>query len=138
MSTFVKKMKDQRGVTLIELLAVIVILGIIAAVAIPAIVNNFDKAKENSDLQTQNIVKDAALRYIIMEDPAFSGTPPALTITIATDLVGKGYLLEAPKWSNGINVANVTVTKNAATGQITFDPANLGNPTATPPSGSGG
>jgi type IV pilus assembly protein PilA len=40
-----KKMKDQRGLTLIELLAVIVILGIIAAIAIPSIGNIIQKSK---------------------------------------------------------------------------------------------
>jgi type IV pilus assembly protein PilA len=40
-----KKMKDQRGLTLIELLAVIVILGIIAAIAVPSIGNIIQKSK---------------------------------------------------------------------------------------------
>lgn len=43
-----KRLKDQRGLTLIELLAVIVILGIIAAIAIPSIGNIIDKAKEDA------------------------------------------------------------------------------------------
>ncbi|WP_226646582.1 type IV pilin protein [Mesobacillus subterraneus] len=40
-----KKMKDQRGLTLVELLAVIVILGIIAAIAVPSIGNVIQKSK---------------------------------------------------------------------------------------------
>ena len=37
MKKLVKRLKDQKGMTLVELLAVIVILGIIAAIAIPSI-----------------------------------------------------------------------------------------------------
>lgn len=48
-----KRLKDQRGLTLVELLAVIVILGIIAAIAIPSIGNiiaksNYDAAKADA------------------------------------------------------------------------------------------
>lgn len=39
------RIKNQKGVTLIELLAVIVILGIIAAIGIPAIVDSRDEAE---------------------------------------------------------------------------------------------
>ncbi len=38
-----KLLKNQKGFTLVELLAVIVILGIIAAIAIPSIGNIIDK-----------------------------------------------------------------------------------------------
>lgn len=48
-----KKLKDQRGLTLIELLAVIVILGIIAAIAVPNIGNII------SDSEDDAIVADA-------------------------------------------------------------------------------
>ncbi|TCJ02436.1 type IV pilin protein [Cytobacillus praedii] len=40
-----KRLKDQRGLTLVELLAVIVILGIIAAIAVPSIGNIIAKSK---------------------------------------------------------------------------------------------
>lgn len=42
---FKKVLKNQKGLTLIELLAVVVILGIIAAIAIPSIGNIIQKSK---------------------------------------------------------------------------------------------
>jgi type IV pilus assembly protein PilA len=45
-----KKMKDQRGLTLVELLAVIVILGIIAAIAVPSIGGLVNKSKDDAAL----------------------------------------------------------------------------------------
>jgi type IV pilus assembly protein PilA len=43
-----KTLKNQKGLTLIELLAVIVILGIIAAIAVPAIGNVIANSKEKA------------------------------------------------------------------------------------------
>lgn len=43
-----ERLKNQKGMTLIELLAVIIILGIIAAIAVPAIGNLIDKSRYDS------------------------------------------------------------------------------------------
>ena len=86
--------KDQRGVTLIELLAVVIILGIIAAIAAPSVISNFGDAKANSDKQTAAVIEDAAKRWVMdiakdhkVEDIELSETDDFddATITISTD-----------------------------------------------------
>lgn len=55
-----KKMKDQRGLTLVELLAVIVILGIIAAIAVPSIGNIIDNTRDDAAVQDAIQIINAA------------------------------------------------------------------------------
>lgn len=58
--------RDQRGVTLIELLAVIVILGIIAAIGVPALMDSRDKAQQETYNTNAKIMTEAAKRKILM------------------------------------------------------------------------
>lgn len=116
-----KVLKNERGVTLIELLAVIVILGIIAAIAIPAVMSNFDNAKKNADAQTSSIVKEAVQRLLLDDQSrstklvVFSGTPEEATINISV-LVNNGYLAETPHWSNKQAITDVTIAKTSGGG----------------------
>ncbi|MFD2446227.1 type II secretion system protein [Bacillus sp. CGMCC 1.16607] len=57
-----KRLKDQRGLTLVELLAVIVILGIIAGIAVPNIGGIIDNSKKDAHVaNAQQMVSAARL-----------------------------------------------------------------------------
>lgn len=123
-----KKIEELRnkeeGFTLVELLAVIVILGIIVAIAIPAVGSVIDRAGTDSeDAETQLIV-DAARLYYTSEDPE--------TVTDSVDtetLIEKGYLEER---ADG-EAQEVTVHRvKDANGKITYttDAPTAPNPPA--------
>jgi len=60
-----KLLKNEKGLTLVELLAVIVILAIIAAIAVPAIGNIINKSKDRAILaEASNILSGAKIAYI--------------------------------------------------------------------------
>ncbi|MDT0161913.1 MULTISPECIES: prepilin-type N-terminal cleavage/methylation domain-containing protein [Bacillus] len=59
-----QKLKNEKGLTLIELLAVIVILGIIAAIAIPSIGGIIQKSKEDAVKADAIAVLNAAKVYV--------------------------------------------------------------------------
>ncbi|MEK4442651.1 prepilin-type N-terminal cleavage/methylation domain-containing protein [Niallia sp. FSL K6-0077] len=59
-----QRIKNEKGLTLIELLAVIVILGIIAAIAIPSIGAIIQKSKEDAVKSDAITVLNAAKNYV--------------------------------------------------------------------------
>jgi len=96
--------RNQKGLTLIELLAVLVIVGIIAAIAIPAIGSTIANSKTKADNASIEMIKDAALRYVTAEEIATGVIPIA-------DLVSKGYLVKTPDF-NKITLGAITSTVN--------------------------
>jgi len=91
MNARIKHLKNQKGLTLIELLAVIVVLGIIAAIAVPSVAGVIERAKINADHGSYQIIKDAGLRYALAENVT------EVTQISVDDLVTKGYLNEVPE-----------------------------------------
>lgn len=61
-------LKNKKGLTLIELIAVLVILGIIAAIAVPTIGNTINNQKERAANAEWSAIESAAELYAVQND----------------------------------------------------------------------
>ncbi|MGM7702191.1 type II secretion system protein [Pseudalkalibacillus sp. Hm43] len=67
LSVRMKTVKTEKGFTLVELLATIVILGIIAAIAVPAIGNLIENTKQDAHEANAKQMVEAARLYVLTE-----------------------------------------------------------------------
>lgn len=58
-----KRLFNEHGITLIELIAVILIIGVIAAVGVPTVFNQIENAKEKQDAANIAIMHETLERY---------------------------------------------------------------------------
>jgi type IV pilus assembly protein PilA len=110
------KLKEQKGFTLVELLAVIVILGIIAAIAIPAIGNVINNSKEKAQIQEGVQIINAAKYYVADKNPT-----PAQITAFGTKATGLTKTTLAP-YLDRVEDEGFTVTIDSTTspGKLTY------------------
>lgn len=84
---------NQKGLTLVELLAVIVILGIIAAIAVPSIGNIIDNSKKDAHIANAQQLISSAKLAVAANDSIVVFTSGSATVT-PISLQEAGYLDE--------------------------------------------
>lgn len=99
-----KLLRNQRGVTLVELMVVVAIIAIIAAIAITLYQNVQQKAKLSADQGTIAAMRSAVAIYYGKNNGIFPGTNTAI----------EALVTPAPSWQ-----CSKTYTYDTANGKIT-------------------
>ncbi len=138
-----RRAEDEKGFTLIELLVVILIIGILAAIAIPAFLNQRGKAYDASAKSQVRTAQTAMETYATDNNGTYVGaalgtvTPPAGLFGIEPTLADTGSAtLQAP---SGLSATGYTISSVAANTGDTFTITNSnGTVTRTCTAGTGG
>src|SRR5579862_1769961 len=118
MQWLTQRAENERGFTLIELLVVILIIGILAAIAIPSFLNQQSKASDAAAKELAHSAQVAAETYATDNSGNYTGLSPAIlnqyeaTIQIAAGN-GNAYVSAATGSATGYTVTATSTDTNS-------------------------
>ena len=108
-------LKNKKGFTLVELLAVIVVLAIIILIDMPAVLSSMEKAKKNAfAVEANEVIRAAQTAYA---DAVMNGKASGNSICISYNYLKNGFL---EKHDNNYN-GSVLITINPTSGQASYN-----------------
>lgn len=114
-----KMLKNQKGMTLVELLAVMVIVGIIAAISIPAIGTLLENSRKDAYISSAVAVQEAARLYATSND-AICSTTCTFDLKATDSAVANANLAYIDNFKVAeYSAAKVVITKDA-TGKSSY------------------
>ena len=117
--SFGDNMRNQKGFTLIELLLVLAIIGIISAIAIPALLGQRESARQKATESAAGAIKSELAVWA--EQVRKTGTAPTASAAVAAVLAMPQYTYPSVKnaYSPGVGpYAASAVTANGAVGLL--------------------
>jgi type IV pilus assembly protein PilA len=110
-----KRLRGEEGFTLIELLVVIIIIGILAAIAIPSFLNQTSKAFDASAKELVHDAQIAAESYATDHDGSYAGLTPNILASYDATIQTSAGNGDAYIAANGVPTATSTGYKLTAT-----------------------
>jgi prepilin-type N-terminal cleavage/methylation domain-containing protein len=122
-------MKDRRGVSLVELVFVMLIISILAAVAQPKLFDVMVKAKAAEAISEMQLIRLAVFNFQTDNqtwppEAGVGAVPPGLEpyLPEGFDLVQEGYMLDFDNWGGAPFTVGITlVTSDSILGRTTME-----------------